>query len=254
MLNTKFWWFAALLTLILAIGIQASYIVGPASAPITPSTGTPGFIQTAEAHQNSTASLSVSFLSLPAINHAVLVAGTFNGVSIIPSLDGKISDNQGNSYARIVLQSPDGQANVGTSLWCTIVTASSGTYTVTGDSNTGAVKGLMILEYGSTSCNPDRIIGHIGAASPYACGSITTKNPKDLLIAILGIAAGAIGTVTFMAPTGFAIKNSFGVAANGNPMAVADEVVSAVNTFAPTFSASQNIALSQCAFAAMISN
>jgi|SRR5579863_3885149 len=232
----------------------ASYLIVQATSPITPSTGTPGFVQTAEAHQTTTGTLSVSFGSLPTINNVVIVAGSFNGGSTVNSLDGKVSDNQGNSYARLSLQSPDGQAGVGVSFWCAVVTISSGTYTISLDSNSGTPKGAQIFEYGSTSCNPDKISGGTHSTSPYSCGTVTTKNAKDLLLTVLGINSGGSGTITFTAPTGFTIRNSFGVIASGNPLAVADEVVSAVGTYTPTFTASQNIASSMCGFVALISH
>lgn len=249
----KIWRFVALLTLILAIGLQGSYIAGPTTRPITPSTGTPVFVQTAEAHQTVSADLPVSFASLPAINHVVIVGIALSGGGTTGNLDGKVTDNQGNFYARMSVQPADGNNPGVVSLWCTVVTISSGTYTVTVASNASAQKGIMIFEYSATSCNPDKSAGVTTGTSPYGCGSITTKNPNDLLLAFLLVVPLATGTVTFTAPVGFTIRQQFGTAASGLPMAIADQVVTAVNTYAPTFGASQNLASTQCSITAVIS-
>ena len=256
MLNTKNMRLATLLLSILAVAfvfpLPASYIVGPSTSPITPSTGKPGFVQTAEAHQLTGAPLSASFVSLPKINNVVIVGAGFSGGTVVSSLDGKVTDNQGNSYSRVILQSPNGSAPGGVSFWCTVVTVSSGTYTVSADSNAGSQKGLMIFEYGSTSCNPDKTVGALSAASPYSCGSLTTKNTNDLLLTFLLVPVG--GASAFTAPSGFMIEQQQVTVLNGLTMAIADKVVSATNTFTPTFAANTNVADSQCAFVAMISH
>lgn len=253
MLNTKIWWIAAVLMLVLVAGTQGSYIIGPTAHPITPSTGIPVFVQTAEAHQTAASDLSASFASLPTINNVVLVGIAVSGGGATGDLDGKVTDNQGNSYARLSIQSPNGGSVGVISLWCAVVTISSGTYTVTVASNAAAQKGIMILEYSATSCNPDKVDGINTGTSPYGCGSITTKNPKDLLLAFLLVVPGATGTVTFTAPAGFTVRQQFGTAASGLPMAIADQAVTVVNTYAPTFGASQNLASSQCSTTAIIS-
>ena len=251
--NSKLWQAASLLILILAIGLQGSYIIGPTTSPITPSTGIPKFVQTAEAHQTTIGTLSASFGSLPQINNAVFVAATATGGSPVDqNLELKITDNQGNAYVKVA--SYQFTADPEVSLWCSIALTSSGTYTVTADSNSLTAKGIMLLEYSATTCNPDKTTFAQSAASPYSCGSFTTQNTNNLLLTVLGVGSGGTGTITFTAPTGFAIKNSFGVVASGNPMAVADEVVSTAGTFTPTFGASQNRATTQCVFAAMISH
>lgn len=238
---------------LIAFHLNASYIIGPRSVPITPSIGTPVFVQTAEAHQTVTADLPVSFASLPAINHVVIVGIAVANGSVTGNLDGTVTDNQGNSYARMSIQPANGNSNGVISLWCTVVTVSSGTYTVTVASNVGAQKGIMILEYSATSCNPDKSAGVNTGTSPYGCGSITTKNPNDLLLAFLLVAPLATGTVTFTAPAGFTIRQQFGTTTSGLPMAIADQVVAAVNTYTPTFGASQNLASTQCSTTAVIS-
>lgn len=240
----------------LAFALQGSYIVGPTgSAPITPSTGTPGFVQTAEAHQTTSATpLSASFGSLPAINDVVIVGGANFAGGAAGNLEGGVTDNQGNSYARLSAFPVNGVTVSVATFWCAVVTVSSGTFTVSLDTPAAPVqKGIQILEYSHASCNPDKSAGASGATSPYSCGSFTTKNPNDLLLALVIPAGGATGTVTFTAPTGFTVRQSQGVVANGVPMAVADNIVSAVGTFTPTFGASQNLASTPCIFSAMIS-
>lgn len=244
----------ALLVLI-ACALDASYISGPASQPITPSLGTPKFVQTAEAHQTTTASpLSVSFGSLPAINNVIIVGGANVQGGSDGNLEAAISDNQGNPYTRINAFPLNGSTISVATFWCAVVTASSGTFTVSIATPSATVqKGIMILEYAHTSCNPDKSASANSATSPYSCGSSTTKNAKDLLLTLVLPVNLATGTVTFTAPTNFTVRQSQGVVANGAPMAIADNIVSAVGTFTPTFGASENLTNTPCLFTAMIS-
>lgn len=251
--NSKSWWLAVLAVLLLAVGLPGSYIVGPTSHPITPSTGTPSFVQTAEAHTTGGGSLSVSFGSLPAISNVVIV-GVALSASAAGSLQGTINDNQNNPYVRVNNFPINGAATAVTSFWCAVVTTSSGTFTVTLPNTTSAtLRGIMIFEYANTSCNPDKSTGASGATSPYSCGSITTINAKDLLLTAVAPTNGAAGTVTFTPPAGFTIRNSFGTVASGLPFAVADDIVSVANTYSPTFGASQDLASTPCILTAMIS-
>lgn len=237
-----------------AMAMQASYIIGPTAKPITPSTGTPLFVQTAEAHQTGTTSpLSVSFGSLPAVSNVVIVGGANAAGAAAANLEGTVTDNQGNSYTRLAAFPVSGVTTSVATFWCAVATVSSGTFTVSIASNAATQKAIMVLEYAHTSCNPDKAAGASGATSPYSCGSFTTNNAKDLLLALVLPAVAATGTVTFTAPAGFMVQQSQGVVANGLPMAVADQVVSAVGTFTPTFSASENLANTPCILAAMIS-
>lgn len=236
------------------LSLRGSYLVSGAR-PITPSVGTPAFVQTAEAHQTGSASpLSASFSSLPAINNVVMVGGVNFAGGAAGNLEGVVTDNQGNSYSRITGFPLTGVTVSVATFWCAVVTASSGTFTVNISSDAATQKGIMILEYAHTSCNPDKSAGASGATSPYSCGSFTTNNPKDLLLALVVPASLATGTVTFTAPAGFTIRQSRGVVANGLPMAVADNIVSALGTFTPTFSASQDHAGTPCIFSAMVSH
>jgi hypothetical protein len=255
--NFKAWRTAAFLLLLVAVAfvVQGSYIIGPTGAPpITPSTGTPVFVQTAEAHQTGTASpLSVSFGSLPAVNNVVIVAGVNVAGGATGNLEGIVTDNQGNAYSRVTAFPLNGATVAVAQFWCSPVVVSGGTFTVSIASSAASQKGIMVLEYSHTSCNPDKTAGASGATSPYSCGSATTINAKDLLLTSVVPTNGATGTVTFTAPAGFTIRQSQGVVANGVPMAVADNIVSAVGTFTPTFGASQNLASTVCLFTAMVS-
>lgn len=248
----------AALTLI-AFRLNASYIIGPTGpSPITPSLGTPKFIQSAEAHTATTpTSLSVSFGSLPAVGDVVVVFGANgddgdvkNGLTLV------VTDNQGtghgNGYTRLQMNPTGSGSQPRVSMWCAPVTTSSGTFTVTETADSNLVPGIMVLEYSGTSCNLDRWAEAVGATSPYNCGSITTVNPKDLVLVAI-TAGGSTGTVTFTTPTGFTSRVSQTSAAAGVVAAIADDIVSAVNTFTPTYGTGQNHATTPCAVAALLS-
>lgn len=235
-----------------ALAVQGSYIIGP-SAAIFPSTTVPGFVQTAEAHTAATpTNLSVSFGALPKLGDVVIVAVDTGAGSIATNLSASVTDNQGNTYSRMVAQPFTGNTTGVTGLWCGAVTISGGTYTVTVTSASNVQVGIMILEYGNTTCNGDKMAGAASGTSPYNCGSVTTQNAKDLLLTFLFNPAAA-GTITYTAPTNFTIRQSQTVAANGQTMAIAEQVVNATATYTPTFTASQNLANSECITAAILS-
>lgn len=245
----------ALLALAAALSVRASYIVGPSAAsPVFPTTGTPAFVQAAEAHTAATpTNLSGSFASLPVVSHAVIVQVLTGGLSGTDDQTTQVTDNQGNAYSRL-RQGPATQAGSPprTNLWCGIVATSAGTFTVTATNSSNSFFGLLLLEYSGTSCNEDQANGAVTSTSPYNCGSITTRNAKDLVLVTLQT-QGSTGTITFTPPTGFTTRTSQGVAASGQTGAIADKIVSATATFTPTWTASQNITSSPCILVALLS-
>ena len=239
-----------------ALVLRGSYINQPApSTPIFPSTGTPAFVRAVENHNSGApTSLSVSFGTLPAVANIVIV-GPETSSALGTGLN--VTDNQGNSYSRLILQpsSSIGAVSPRVSLWCTVVATSSGTFTTTATVDTDSANALMqifALEYAGTTCNPDALAGTIGSTSPYSCGSNTTRNGHDLLLTFLGT-AGSTTTITYTAPASFTTRISQGVAATGITGAIADDIVTATSTYTPTFSASQNVAFSPCAFITLMS-
>jgi len=243
----------------IAFGLKASYIIGPTGpSPITPSLGTPKFIQAVEAHAIvGLSSLSVSFGSLPAVGDVVVVIGlTANSGASDSDLTLVVTDNQatgnGNGYTRLQIDQ-NTTGNVGrVSMWCAPVTTSTGTFTITETASLVMLPGIFALEYSGTSCNMDRFAIAQGATSPYSCGSITTVNANDLVLAAI-LAASATGTTTFTGPTGFVIRKSQTDSTVGNVAAVADDIVSSVGTFTPTYGTGQNHANTPCTVAALLS-
>lgn len=245
---------SGVLALLLALvsGASGSYIIGSV-APIFPSTTTPGFVQTAEAHTAATpTSLAGSFGALPKIANVIVVGVTAGAGSIATNLTTVVTDNQGNTYTRLGFQPIGGNTVSNISLWCAPVSVSSGTFTVTATFNSNVSVGIMLLEYGNTTCNPDKYSGATTATSPYSCGTFTTGNAHDILISYLST-PGSTTTETFTAPTGFTSRNTQGVIANGMTMAIADDIVAATAAFAPTYQSSQNLTSSQCATVALLS-
>lgn len=250
MLNFKALRVAAMV--LVALGLKASYIIGPTASPLTPTLGTPGFVQTTEAHSTGAGLLSASFGSLPAINNIVVVGVATAGGGVTGNLELKVSDNQGNAYSQFGAQPAFGISTGVVTLWCSPVLVSSGTFTVSADGNSVNQRGILMNEYSHANCNPDRSVGAASGTSPYSCSSLTTKNAKDLLLTFLLVPAIA-GTVTFTAPASFTLRNSQPTVANGLTIGLADDIVSSIATYTPTFAASQNVVNSECAFAALLS-
>ena len=253
MLNTKLWW-SALLLLILAIGVQASYIIGPPPA-IFPSTSTPVFIQAATPNASgSSTTSSSSFSALPVIAHAVMVGVTTVSGTIATQQLSTVSDNQGNTYSRMT-DAGGNTTNTHGSWWCGVVTVSSGTFTVTVTNLAAVFQGILPLEYSGMSCNQDRNANAITSTSPYNCGSITTVNAKDVVFAFFALAdgGGAPNPVTYTPSAGFTIRSSL-TDANKIPIgSVADDVVSTAGTFTPTMTSNTASANNPCITVAMLS-
>ena len=239
---------AALLTVV--NGIRASYIIGPTSHPITPSTGTPAFVQTAGTSSGAGPTLTLSFGSLPAVAHVVIVAVASNGAAGLDGSD-SITDNQSNAYARVNFSPKNTLIRI--ALWCAPVTTSSGTFTITSTFSAADLATVFALEYSGATCNPEKIADVSSqSTSPYSCGSITTVNARDLLLAFVNTPLST-GTINYTAPTGFTIRQSQGVIATGRTGSIADDIVSATNTFSPAYVADQNLANSSCLVVALIS-
>lgn len=235
--------------LLTAFSLRGSYILQPGASAISPTIGTPAFIQAVEAHSAATpTTLSVSFGVLPVTKHVVVVGiiGTVLGATGV-----KVTDNQANGYSELTGLASGSNTIPG--LWCAPVLTSSGTFTVTVTASTNVIVGMFAIEYSGTSCNLDKSAATLSNTSPYNCGSLTTQNAKDLLITLLNT-RGSTGTITFTAPTGFTIEKSQGVAATGETGAIADQIVSATATYTPTFGASQNISSTPCLAVALLSS
>jgi hypothetical protein len=235
--------------------LKASYIVGPTSTPIFPSTGTPAFVQAVEAHTAGTpTSLAVSFSALPTVGNIVLLLAV-NGNDGDPTngLTIGVTDNQhGNVYARLQINPNTPASAPRVSVWCAPVTQSGGTFTITESAASNLAPGVMAAEYSGTSCNLDAWANGNGATSPYSCGSVTTANAHDLVLAAIE-AGSSTSTVTFTASTGFTIRKSQTVAASGQVVSYADDIVSATATFTPTYGTGQNHASTPCSTIALLS-
>lgn len=249
-----------LFLIVATLGLNASYVIQPPTtpSPITPSLGTPKFIQAAEAHAIvGLSSLTVSFGSTPVVGDIVVVIGlTANSGASTTDLTLVMTDNQGagngNGYSRLQINL-NATGNVGrVSMWCAPVTTSTGTFTITETASSAMLPGIFALEYSGTSCNMDKFAITSGATSPYSCGSITTVNPKDLVLAVV-FAVAATGTTTFTGPTNFTIRKSQADSTIGNVASVADDIVSTTGTFAPTYGTGQNHAQTPCTVAALVS-
>ncbi len=233
---------------------MGSYIVQPSSVgPSFPSTTTPAFVQAKEAHTTGgPTSFSVSFTTLPVVGDIAIVGIGTNGNPATDQQITSVVDNQGNSYVRLLSQPVNNGSVQKSHLFCGIVASSSGTFTITASVFSNALWQIFALEYSSTTCNPDNGAGALTNTSPYSCGSVTTRNAHDLLLSLL-FSGTITGTITYTPPTGFTTRASQVVAANGQGGAIADNILSATNTFTPTWAATQNISSTPCIAYALLS-
>lgn len=244
----------AVLSVLFTVVLSASYLTQPSSTVITPSTGTPAFVQAVEAHTTGTpTSLGVNMGTQPVVGNVIIVGAATLGADADSGLV-QVSDNQGNTgYSRLTLFQLSGLVPRA-SLWCGVVVQSSGTYTITMTTPANDGMGITAAEYSGTSCNPDIIqLANQGATSPYACGgSMTPRNARDLYIAFI-FAVNATLTTTFTPPTSFTERVNQPTAASGLVVSLSDRIVSATSTFTPTYATGQNHAGTPCVFAAMMS-
>jgi hypothetical protein len=189
---------------------------------------------TKAASTSSVSSQTISFSSLPTVGNVVIV-GEIGGNS---STSMTMADNQTNSYS-LLGSEPAGQANRQTTIWCTSVLTSSGTFTITATPlANGNFISLFAAEYSGLTCNPDQSNVGTGTTTPYTCGSITTRNAKDLLVSVFNW--NGSGTVTFSITAGWTIEQQ---ETNGTLVeagAYADQVVSSTGTFNPSWTISAN--------------
>jgi hypothetical protein len=181
---------------------------------------------------------TVTFSSTPTVGNTVIVGISADEGGCGTTL---VSDNQaglGNVYVRVNFwQSGCGNSMDEASLWCAPVVAATGTFTITAHAgnptgSTGSFFTLFAVEYSGLSCNGDQVAAATTLASPYGCGSITTNNASDLLIALLDLNNGSTTTATVSA--GYTIQLQ-----QNNPASeigfYADQIVSSTLTTAPTF-------------------
>jgi hypothetical protein len=196
---------------------------------------------------------TVTFGSTPTVGNTIVVGISANEGGCGTTL---VADNQaglGNVYVRVNFwQSGCGNSMVEASIWCAPVIASTGTFIVTANAGnptgaTGSFFTLFALEYSGLSCNGDQVAGATTASSPYNCGSITTKNANDLLVAILDLNAG--GTTTATVSSGYTIQLQQN-APTSEIGFYADQIVTSTLTTAPTFTSSSS-ATSNCIVTAL---
>jgi hypothetical protein len=255
---------AALSVLGLTVGLQASYLIVPSL--VFPSSGTPAAGTSTPpangANSSGTTTISINLTPAPTVGNIVVVGlvAVVNGTSDQTHF---VTDNQSGAYSKL-LQFPNTQqtANVPTKLmgFCSVVKASVGTFTITAtESVASAAMWIAAKEYKNTTCNQDvTAVGATGNTHPYSCGSLTTINPKDIVLALVGYSFGGGGTNTFTAPAGFTLVAS---QPNGNLIAtgsMAENITSAAGTFNGTYDATNvvqpSVSFTPCAQFAIMSH
>lgn len=243
-----------------AFSLQASYIVGPRPSNF-PSNAIPASGSSTPPATGSSATgtttVSVNLTPPPTVGNIVVVA--FVEITNSTVQTQSMADNQNGAYPRLLIF-PNSAATqvVHLTLWCSVIKASSGTFTITGSSTATSAKWISAKEYKNTTCNQDVTgVGATGNTHPYSCGSLSTVNAKDIVIALIGYSFGAGGTNTFTAPTGFTLVSS---QTDGNQIAAgsfAENITSAAGTFSGTYDATNILAPSvngtSCAQVAILS-
>jgi hypothetical protein len=203
-----------------AVGLHAQTLVQTATP--TPGTGT-------------VLSQTISFSTLPTVGNTVVVATIISN----DAANLTAADNQSNSYS-LVKAAPPGSVGIQVSIFCTSVLTSSGTFTVTAtNAGSSAFITMFASEYSGASCNPDQSTGISGQAnSPYACGTMTTRNAKDVLVSVIDWDGS--GTQTFSISGGFTIEGQVNNGTSSQAGAYADQIVSSTGSFNPAWTVSAN--------------
>ena len=203
-----------------------------------PSFGAWAFVQSKEANSTGGTTQAVTFTSTPTVGNIIIVGLETPNAAYGASY---IADNQGNAYG-VVGWIPQNGA-VGAYLYCGIAGTSSGTFTITATLTSSGDATIFAREYSGGSCNIDQSARGTGSTSPYACGSITTLNANDLLVTFINTNNG--GTNTYTVPTGYSNLDSQTSGAHQSG-AIADKIVSATGTFAPTWTDSATGSIGNC--------
>jgi hypothetical protein len=212
-----------LLAFACAAGLRAQTLVQTATP--TPATG-------------ATLSQTISFSTLPTVGNTVVVATIIsNDAANLTAADNQ--SPKSNSYS-LVNAAPPGSVGIQASIFCTSVLTSSGTFTITATNHgSSAFITMFASEYSGASCNPDQGAGISGQpSSPYACGTMTTRNAKDVLVSVIDWDGS--GTQTFSISGGFTIEGQVNNGTTSQAGAYADQIVSSTGSFNPAWTVSAN--------------
>jgi hypothetical protein len=263
MRNSKLASFAAVVALLSAFSLKGSYII--TVAPLFPSTGTPSngtsTPPSTGANSSGTTTININLTPAPTVGNIVVV-GLVVVVNATSDQTQFVGDNQGGAYSRLgIFPNTTNTVNNPTKVmfFCSVVKASVGTFTITATESTANAMWIAAKEYKTTTCNQDvPTVGAQGNTHPYSCGSLTTVNPKDVVLALVGYSFGGGGTNTFTAPTGFTLVASV---TNGNNIAtgsLAENITSAAGTFNGTYDATNvlqpSVNFTPCAQVAIMSH
>jgi hypothetical protein len=174
--------------------------------------------------------------STPAVGDIIVVGIVDNDSGVVLYL----TDNQagtGNSYQVGTRSSfaTTGSTFIGSGIACAVVNAASGTFTITAHTDSSSTYiTLLAVEYSGASCNVDQgPVGAAGGSSPFTCGTFTTTNANDVLVAVIDYNLGS-GSASLTASTGFTIQLSQ-PSSSFQPGFYMDQIVTSTGSFAPQF-------------------
>lgn len=162
------------------------------------------YVQSAITRKSNAGNPAVSFSATPTVGNLVVAAVACYSASNCNVTS--VTDNQANTYTVIAKNVAYFSTQATVSLYYTVVTASSGTFTVTANLTASSDSTLAVAEYsGVAQSSPVDISTTATGSSTAATATMTTTNANDLLIQVVGIGgSGAAPT----AGSGFTMRQS----------------------------------------------
>ena len=199
------------------------------------------FIQKKSGNCYSATNCAASFNSLPAVGNLVVVGCGKSDYYTAGTLAAP-TDNQSHTYTQFRLVQASSFGYPGSGLWATVVSTSSGTFTVT--CSTGADSSqikVIIAEYkwsgGSITLDAGNSAhdDNVYTGTTINCGNATTTNTADLLLAYFTGENSVVPTTqNFSAGSGFTLREN--VDDTLTSAGLQDQKVSSTGSYTPTFS------------------
>ena len=185
-----------------------------------PSCGAIAYVQSTKTAKGNAGNPTASFSSTPTVGDLVVASvACYAAANCNVS---SFSDNQSNTYTMVAKNIGYFSTQATVSLYYSIITTASGTFTVTANLTASEDSTLMIAEYsGIASASPVDISTTATGSSTLATATMTTTNANDLLVDVVGV-GGSAATPT--AGSGFTMRQSNG--SNSELMGLEDKTVS----------------------------
>lgn len=185
-----------------------------------------------------------SSLPLAATASNVIYGGC--GTELNGNATAAMSDNMANSYATAITT---GVVDFFSTISAGSVVSTGVPFTLTCTADTATMfPGIVAAEYSGSTVTSDGTSGATGSGTSVTCGSITTTNPNDVIVATITGNSGG-GLAVYTAGSGFTVRAQLAVAGQGS-IAFMDNIVTSTGTYSPTATIAVSLANWTCSAAA----